>query len=440
MIDRKNRYGRTAARIHDADGLARRPPSVTIDIHAHIVVPEAAKLAQPHIDISRMPLAHFSDAATREINAQQEKDVREVMTTIDRRLFDLDKMGIDIQVVAPAPGQCYYSIDPKIAEAAHRLANDGVVEYCARKPDRFVGLGVVTLQEPELAVRELDYIMGVLKLKGVEILTNVDGQELSDPKFRPFFARAEQLGAFIMMHPNGFTHGERLTHFYFNNVLGNPLDTTLALHNLIFSGTLARFPDLKLMAVHGGGYLPGYSGRIDHAWGARQDCHGELPLPPTTYLRQVYLDTVVFSYHQLAYLIDVFGPDRILMGTDYPFDMAEYNPIGHVAGRAAAWTRPCWPRSPAAMPRGCSDWMSSRSGGFGHPSTSLRGALATKQSIVATLKKAGLLRFVRNDGLRTCELISRRHAPEVCFDCRPLKHRGRRESRVRAAPAVSCAM
>jgi len=215
---------------------------------------------------------------------------------------------------------------------AHRLANDGVAEYCARRPDRFVGLGVVTLQEPGLAVRELDYVMKNLKLKGVEILTNVDGQELSDPKFRPFFARAEQLGTFIMMHPNGFTHGERLTHFYFNNVLGNPLDTTVALHNLIFSGTLARFPDLKLMAVHGGGYLPSYSGRIDHAWGARRDSHGELPLPPTTYLRQVYLDTVVFSYHQLAYLIDVFGPDRILMGTDYPFDMGEYNPVGHIAG------------------------------------------------------------------------------------------------------------
>ena len=182
MIDRKNRYGRTAARIHDADGLARRPSSVTIDIHAHIVVPQAAKLAQPHIDISRIPLAYFSDAASKEINAQQEKDVSEVMTTIDRRLLDLDRMGIDIQVVAPAPGQCYYSIDPKIAEAAHRLANDGVVEYCSRKPDRFVGLGVVTLQEPEIAVRELDYIMNVLKLKGVEILTNVAGQELSDPE------------------------------------------------------------------------------------------------------------------------------------------------------------------------------------------------------------------------------------------------------------------
>jgi aminocarboxymuconate-semialdehyde decarboxylase len=332
MIDSKNRYGRTAARIHDADGLARRPSSPTIDIHAHIVVPQAAAIAQPHVDLSRIPLAHFADDITQDVNAQQEKDVREVMTTIDRRLKHLDQMGIDIQVVAPAPGQCYYTVDAKIGENAHRLANDGVAEYCSRKPDRFVGLGVVTLQEPELAVRELDYIMGTLKLKGVEILTNVDGQELSDPKFRQFFARAEELGAFIMMHPNGFTHGQRLTHYYLSNVLGNPLDTALALHNLIFSGTLARFPELKLMAVHGGGYLPSYSGRIDHAWGARRDCHADLTLPPTTYLRQVYLDTVVFSYHQLAYLIDVFGPDRIVMGTDYPFDMAEYNPIGHVAG------------------------------------------------------------------------------------------------------------
>jgi aminocarboxymuconate-semialdehyde decarboxylase len=332
MIDRKNRYGRTAARIHHADGLARRPSSPTIDIHAHIVVPQAAEVAKPHVDVSRIPIAHFSDSISKDINGQQEKDVREVMTTVDRRLTDLDRMGIDIQVVAPAPGQCYYTVDPKIGEAAHRHAKDGVAEYCARRPDRFVGLGVVTLQQPELAVRELDYVMGTLNLKGVEILTNVDGQELSDTKFRPFFARAEELGAFIMMHPNGFTHGERLTHYYFSNVLGNPLDTTLALHNLIFSGTLARFPELKLMAVHGGGYLPSYSGRIDHAWGARRDCHADLPLPPTTYLRQIYLDTVVFTYHQLAYLIDVFGPDRIVMGTDYPFDMAEYNPIGHVAG------------------------------------------------------------------------------------------------------------
>src|ERR1700748_3681285 len=207
MIDSKNRYGRTAARIHDADGLARRPSSPTIDIHAHIIVPQAAAVAQPYVDVSRLPLASLADDRSKAVNAQQEKDVREVMTTIDRRLTHLDQMGIDIQVVAPAPGQCYYTVDSKIGESAHRLANDGVAEYCSRRRDPVVGVGSVTLQEPELAVQELDYIMGTLKLKGVEILTNVAGQELSDPKFRPFFARAEQLGAFIMMHPNGFTHG-----------------------------------------------------------------------------------------------------------------------------------------------------------------------------------------------------------------------------------------
>src|SRR5262249_17339355 len=119
MIDSKNRYGRTAARIHDTDGLARRPSSPTIDIHAHIVVPQAAGVAQPHVDPSRIPLANFADDFTKEVNAQQEKDVREVMTTIDRRLKHLDRMGIDIQVVAPAPGQCYYTVDSKIGESAH---------------------------------------------------------------------------------------------------------------------------------------------------------------------------------------------------------------------------------------------------------------------------------------------------------------------------------
>jgi aminocarboxymuconate-semialdehyde decarboxylase len=332
MIDRKNRYGRTAARIHDADGRARRPSTPTIDIHSHIIVPEAGAHAQRHVDMTRIPLAYFADAQVKEINAIQDSDRTGLMTTdLDQRLKDLDTMGIDIQVIAPAPGQCYYSIPAEIAETAHGLANEGVAEYVARKPGRFIGLGIVTLQEPELAVKELDAVMA-LGHKGVQILTNVDGQELSDPKFRPFFARAEELGAFIMMHPNGFTHGERLTHYYLNNVLGNPLETTLALHNLILSGTLARFPELKLMAVHGGGYLPAYSGRIDHAWGAREDARGAVPLPPTTYLRQVYFDTVVFSYHQLEYMLSVFGPDRIMMGTDYPFDMGEYNPIGHIAG------------------------------------------------------------------------------------------------------------
>ena len=129
MIDRKNRYGFTAARLHDADGRARRPSSTTVDIHSHIFVREAARVAQPHIDISRVSLAHFADDATRAINAGQEKDIMEVMTTIDRRLHDLDKMGIDIQVVAHALGKWYYNIETKIPERGHCIDNDGVEEF-----------------------------------------------------------------------------------------------------------------------------------------------------------------------------------------------------------------------------------------------------------------------------------------------------------------------
>jgi aminocarboxymuconate-semialdehyde decarboxylase len=159
----------------------------------------------------------------------------------------------------------------------------------------------------------------------------VAGRELSDPAFEPFWERAAALDAPVMIHPNGFTEGERFRRFYFNNVVGNPLDTAMALHFLIFDGVLERHPALKILAVHGGGFLPAYSGRIDHAWGARSDARGGLPKPPTHYLRQVWLDTIVFTPHQLEYLVRVFGPGRIVMGTDYPFDMAESDPLGHLA-------------------------------------------------------------------------------------------------------------
>ena len=332
MTDSKNRYGLTAARIHRTNGKARRPSCPTIDIHCHIVVPQASAHAGPHMDFSRIPLAHYANDATKLVNAVQDKDRALIMyKDVSGRLKHMDAMGVDIQVVAPAPMQCFYAMAPEIAAKAHDLANEGVAAYVAGQPDRFVGLGVVTLQEPELAAQELEKAMTTYGLKGVQILTNVDGQELSDPKFHPFFAKAQELGAFLIIHPNGFTQGQRFTNYYFNNVVGNPLDTSLALHNLIFGGSLARFPDLKIMAVHGGGYLAAYSGRIDHAWGAREDCHADLPLPPSHYLRQVYFDTVVFSSHQLAYLLETYGADHILMGTDYPFDMAEYDPIGHIA-------------------------------------------------------------------------------------------------------------
>jgi aminocarboxymuconate-semialdehyde decarboxylase len=326
-----NKYEPTAARKHGRPGRDVRPHSLTLDIHSHVAIPQAAALVKPHLDPSTIPLAHYQSPETRAVNEKQENDLKTRITGMDERLRDLDAMGLDMQLVMPPPPQCYFTVPIEYAAPATRMINDGLAEWVARRPDRFLAFGTVPLQDGEEAAKELARCVGSLGFKGVQILTNVAGNELSDPAYAPFWKKAEELGAVVVIHPNGFTEGRRFTRFYFNNVIGNPLDTTLALHYLIFDGVLERHPNLKILAVHGGAYLAAYSGRIDHAWGARSDCHGDLPQPPTTYLRRVYFDNVVFTPHQLEYLVRVFGADRILMGTDYPFDMADYDPVGHVA-------------------------------------------------------------------------------------------------------------
>jgi aminocarboxymuconate-semialdehyde decarboxylase len=326
-----NKYEKTAARTHGRPGRDVRPKSLTVDIHAHVAIPQAAALAKPHLDMSTIPLAHFSSPKTKALSQKQEEDIRSRIAGHDERLDELDAMGVDMQLVCPPPNQCYYTVPLDVAVKVSRVVNDGLAEFVAGKPDRFVALGTVPLQDGNEAAKELEYCMKTLGFKGAEILTNVDGNEISDRAYEPFWKKAEELGALVLLHPNGFTEGKRLSRHYFNNVIGNPFETTLALHYLIFDDVLERHPDLKILAVHGGGYLAAYSGRIDHAWGARSDSHADLPHPPTSYLKKIYFDTVVFTPHQLKNLVDVFGADRIVMGTDYPFDMAEYDPIGHVA-------------------------------------------------------------------------------------------------------------
>jgi aminocarboxymuconate-semialdehyde decarboxylase len=325
-------YGPTAARRHGQPGRDTRPKGITIDFHSHVSVPAAAAFASPHLGATANPLAQFATPETQKINAQQEIDRRARMSgaSLDDRLRDLDAMGLDMQLVTPPPPQVYFTLPVEIAVKAAQMVNEGIAEFVARKPDRFAALGTVPLQDGAAAAVELDRSMKKFGFKGVEILTNVAGRELSDPAFAPFWAKAEELGALVFIHPNGFTEARRFTRHYFNNVIGNPLETAIALHYLIFDGVLERHPNLKIFAVHGGGFLPAYSGRIDHVWGAREDGHANLPHPPTHYLKKIYVDTVVFTPHQLKALVEFFGADRVLLGTDYPFDMGEYDPVGHV--------------------------------------------------------------------------------------------------------------
>jgi aminocarboxymuconate-semialdehyde decarboxylase len=246
---------------------------------------------------------------------------------------DFDAMGLDAQVISPAPGQCYYGVPAEIGVQSSRIVNDGIAAIAAARPDRIpAAIGTVPLQAGgHAAAEELERCVKTLGLKGVEVLAHVGDKELSDASLEPFWARAEALGAVVFIHPSGFTEPRRFGKYYFSNVIGNPLDTTMALHHLIFDGVLERYPALKIIAAHGGGFLPAYSGRIDHGWGARSDAHGALPKPPSFYLKKIYLDTIVFTPHQLEALAKLFGVEKLLLGTDYPYDMGEYDPIGHIA-------------------------------------------------------------------------------------------------------------
>jgi aminocarboxymuconate-semialdehyde decarboxylase len=330
MTQMWSKYDPTAARKRGRPGREIRPQSITVDMHAHVSVPRAHEFAKPHLDLSTIPLAHFANAETKALSAKQEADIKDRIAGNDERLADLDHMGIDVQLVCPPPPQCYYTVPLEIAVKATAMVNDGLAEFVAQRPDRYVALGGVPLMDGNEAAKELERCMTQFKFKGVEILTNVAGKELSDPMLEPFWKKAEDLGALVLLHPNGFTQADRFTRFYFNNVIGNPLETTIALHYLIFDGVLERHPNLKILAVHGGGFLGAYSGRIDHAWGARSDAHGNLPKPPSSYLKKIYFDTVVFTPIQLEALVKTFGADHVLMGTDYPFDMADFDPVEHV--------------------------------------------------------------------------------------------------------------
>lgn len=326
---RGNRYGPTSARIHEK---RPRPQAQTIDVHSHVAVADAFKLVAGQVDMNDIPMFRHSNAATRELNKRQDEDRARAMVDMDDRIAVLDAMELDRQVVAPPPPQCFSTLPADVAAKAIAVVNDGIAEFVGRRPDRFDGLGTVTFQDPDRAAEDLE---GVMRrgLKGVMILTSVPGtDEIAAPRFEPFWKKAEELGAVVMIHPNGFSGGERFADYYFSNVIGNPLDTTVALHYLIFNGIMERMPNLKILAVHGGGYLPSYAGRIDHAWGARDDVNAGLPQPPTTYLKKMYFDSVVFTPHQLEYLVKEYGADHIMMGTDYPYDMADYDPVGHVVG------------------------------------------------------------------------------------------------------------
>jgi aminocarboxymuconate-semialdehyde decarboxylase len=238
----------------------------------------------------------------------------------------MDKEGIDYQAInVNAWG---YNADRALATDVVRVQNEKIAEAVAKNPDRFVGMAALALQHPDLAAEQLDYAVKKLGLRGAAIGGSVEGQELSDRKFDPFWAKAEELGVMLFMHPQqapGTTQNMRLQgKGGLGNTIGNPLETTVFLSHLIFEGTLDRFPGLKICGAHAGGYLPSYSGRSDAACGrgggVGDECRA-LKRKPSEYFRnQLYIDSMIFQEAGLRHLIEQVGVDHIFYGTDYPFD------------------------------------------------------------------------------------------------------------------------
>jgi aminocarboxymuconate-semialdehyde decarboxylase len=291
-----------------------RPAPRAIDMHAHVLSPRLVELASPRAQDQSPHNQHLM--RTR---------YKTAFESLEARLETMDRQGIDMQVVSHMPNYAYWA-ERELSQQIVDAANTAVANLCQVRPERFVGLAFVSLQFPELAARQLEEAMTSGGMRGVEISTNVGGSDLDEERFEPFWAAAEQHGALVFLHPSGSTLGQRVDKYYLDNVIGNPLDTTLALSHLIFGGVLERHPQLKVLAAHGGGYLPSYASRSDHGYEVRPECQ-TLPEPPTTYLRRMWVDNLVYNDFNLAHIIDQMGSSQVVLGTDYPFDMGQGNPV-----------------------------------------------------------------------------------------------------------------
>jgi predicted TIM-barrel fold metal-dependent hydrolase len=302
-------------------------PSPVIDTHGHLLVPAASALAADHPSEAADAAAERTSfsAASAAANQAQIKRVWPQLTDVGRRLADLAAMGVDIQVVGPMPMHRYWAA-PDLAVKLATVTNEAVAAHCAAGQGRLVGLGTIPLQHPDLAIRVLERATGELGLKGASVSTNVDGRELADQAFDPVWEAAADLGAVIFIHPWGCSLGSRLSTNYLGNTFGQPAETALALSRLIFDGTLDRHPGLKLLAAHGGGFLPTYIGRSDHAWQNRPDARG-CARRPSEYLREIWYDALVYTPRALRHLVEAVGADQVVLGTDYPFDMGVTDPV-----------------------------------------------------------------------------------------------------------------
>ena len=283
----------------------------TVDIHAHCIVPEAARLVNHPLEASSLLWSNISD-----------------------RLVQMDKSGVDVQALSINP--YWYEAERDTVTEFIPLQNEALAGFCASDKDRFVAFGTAALQYPDLAAEQVEQAVKTFGFRGIGVGGSVAGDELANPKFDPFWAKCEELGVLVFMHPLGTRElepsGRLAGSGLLTNTIGNPLETTIALSHLIFEGTLDRFPGLKICASHGGGFLPSYANRSDAVTTTFPDRVGPLPKKkPTEYIRggQLYFDSIMFTGEGMRHLIAEAGIDHVVLGTDYPFPWNTV-PVDHI--------------------------------------------------------------------------------------------------------------
>ena len=251
---------------------------------------------------------------------------------LTQRLSDMDAAGVDVQVLSATPQTYLYNQEAALGVATAMIQNDQMAKHIVAHPTRFMGIATLPMQAPDKAADELRRAMTKLGLQGTMFASNIMGKNLDDPSFEPVWGTAEELGAFIFIHPNNVAGVDRMRSYYLNNLIGNPLDTTIAAACLIFGGVMDRFPKLKVCLAHGGGFTPYQAARWEHGWKVRPEPKKNVKTQPVDIARRFYYDTILHSAAVLEFMIGHVGADHVLLGSDYPYDMGMLDCVDHVRG------------------------------------------------------------------------------------------------------------
>lgn len=306
--------------------LRRRDGPLVIDFHTHILVPEVCEFVKRNRP-PETPEYQLVDNYIRGAAAQRNRHPRPTNDEVEARIQDMDEVGIDMQVIFCHVAQYCYWAEPEVGSRIIRIGNDRLAEFVQSRPGRFIGIGMVPLQDPQAAINELQRMVGELGFRGVAVNTHVEGVELGEERLWPFWARAEQLGVPVFIHPSGFKHPRFRKHQMWNGV-GQPIEEAIAMSSLIYEGVLDRFPKLKLGIAHGGGFLPYYAGRVDRNFKVRPHETPNINKEPSEYMRRFFYDTVVYNVDMLEFLAHKVGPTQIVLGGDYP--VGEDDPVAFV--------------------------------------------------------------------------------------------------------------